>query len=176
LSRAVFVHRAPLFFVKEDAIFIFLLDEADNPAPHAPRVAVPKLGLWEIETAGDGADLIIGDANGTGKSATTAPAAQALKVKTIYVPEIISHEIADPARLRLTLFLERQSREKARDIQYSHANRMHPLSYIIYHILPTIKRTIEFLPFVLSIKDFYCNSTSNSCTKTELEGNLLGCA
>ena len=92
LTRAVGVHRAPLLFIKENAVLILLLDEADNPAPHAPRVAVPKLGLREIETAGDGADLIIGDTNDAGKAATTAPAAQALKVKTIYVPEIIPHE------------------------------------------------------------------------------------
>jgi hypothetical protein len=99
LSGAINVHRAPLFFVKEDAVLVLLLDEADNPAPHAPRVAVPKLGLREIETAGDGADLIIGDTNGAGKAATTAPAAQAPKAQTFFVPEIVTHEMTDTAQL-----------------------------------------------------------------------------
>jgi hypothetical protein len=79
LSRPVFVHRAPLFFVEEDAILILLLDEADNPAPHATRVAVPKLDLRKIEASSEGAYLIICDTNGAGKSAATASAAQAPK-------------------------------------------------------------------------------------------------
>ncbi len=94
LSRAVAVHGAPLGFVKKNAVLVLLLDEADNPVPHAPRIAVPKLGLREMETAGDGADLIIGDTNGAGKAATAAPAAQAPKAKPVFVPEIITHEMA----------------------------------------------------------------------------------
>ncbi len=126
LSRPVFVHRAPLVFVKENAVLVLLLNEAYNPAPHAACVAVPKLDLREIEASSKGAYLIICDTNGAGKSAATSTAAQAPKAQTVFVPEIITHEITDPARLRLTLLLERQPREKARDIQYSHANRMHP--------------------------------------------------
>jgi len=79
LSRPVFVHRAPLFFVKEDAILILLLNEADDPAPHAACVAVPKRGLREIEASSKGAYLIICDTNGAGKSAATSTAAQAPK-------------------------------------------------------------------------------------------------
>jgi hypothetical protein len=79
LSRSVFVHRAPLFFVEEDAILILFLDEAYNPAPHATRVAVPKLDLREIEVSSKGAYLIICDTNGAGKSAATSTAAQAPK-------------------------------------------------------------------------------------------------
>jgi len=99
LSRPVFVHRAPLFFIKEDAIFILLFDEADDAASHAPRVAVPKLGLRELETSSEDADLISGDTNSAGKTATTAPAAQAFKAKTLFVPEVVSHEMAQPVRV-----------------------------------------------------------------------------
>jgi hypothetical protein len=79
LSRPVLVHRAPLFFVKEDAILILLLNQADNPTPHAACVAVPKRGLREIEAPSKGTDLMICDTNGAGKSAATSTAAQAAK-------------------------------------------------------------------------------------------------
>lgn len=99
MSRAIGVHGAPLVFVKENAVLVLLLGEADNPAPHAPRVAVPKLGLREIETACDGADLIIGDTNGAGKSAAASAAAQAPKAQTFFVPEIVTHEMIDTVQL-----------------------------------------------------------------------------
>jgi hypothetical protein len=97
LSRAVRVHRAPLVFVKKDAILVLLLDEADDPAPHLARIVVSKLGLGEVKMMGDGADLIIGDANSAGEAATTAPAAQAFKAQTVFVPEVIIHEMTHAA-------------------------------------------------------------------------------
>jgi hypothetical protein len=114
LSRTVGVHRAPLFLLKEYTILILLLDEAYNPTPHATRVAVTKRGLREIEAPSKGTDFMICDANGAGKATTTAPTALAPKTQPFFVPEVVTHEIAHPARLRLTLFLERQPLDKAR--------------------------------------------------------------
>ncbi len=99
MSRAVAVHGAPLIFVKKNAVLVLLLDEADNPAPHAPRVAVSKRGLREIETASEGAYFIIGDANSSGKSAAASAAAQAPKAQTFFVPEIVTHEMIDTVQL-----------------------------------------------------------------------------
>ena len=99
LTRAAGVHGAPLFFVKEDAILVLLLDEAEDPVPHATRVAVPKLGLGEIETTSEGTNLIICDTNSAGKSATTAATAQAFKAQSLFVPEIVTHEMTHTAQL-----------------------------------------------------------------------------
>jgi hypothetical protein len=99
LSRAVCVHRAPLLFVKEDAILVLLLDEADDPASHATRVALPKLGLRERETTSQRRNLFIADAHGAGKSATAATAPQTLKAQTVFVPEIIHHKMTYPAHI-----------------------------------------------------------------------------
>jgi hypothetical protein len=99
LSGAIGVHHAPLFFVKEDAVLVLLLDEADHHAAHGTRVVLPKLGLGEPETLSQPRNLFIADANGAGESATTPPAPQTLKAQTALVPEIISHETQHPAHL-----------------------------------------------------------------------------
>jgi hypothetical protein len=99
LSRAVGVHGAPLLFVKEDAILILLLDEADDPACHAARVAVPKLGLRESETTSQCRNFFIADANGAGKSAAASAAAQASKAQALFVPKIVTHEMVQQTHM-----------------------------------------------------------------------------
>lgn len=93
MSRTVFVNGAPTLLVKEDAVLVFLFDEADRPTPHDARVIFAELGLREIETVSKNNDLLIADAHGTGESGAAASAPQAFESESVFIPEIITHKM-----------------------------------------------------------------------------------
>jgi len=93
LARPVSVHRAPALVVKKDTVTVFLFDEADILPSQGARVVLPKLGLGETQTSSQHRNLLIGDANRTGRSSAAVPAPQALEAESVFVPELTTHEM-----------------------------------------------------------------------------------
>jgi len=77
--------------VKENAVFVRLLHETDMSASQAARVDRPEFGLREIETLRERCNLLIRDANRTGKTAAAVPALRALEAESVFVPGLATH-------------------------------------------------------------------------------------
>ena len=93
LAGTVGVYCAPDCCVKEDAVLVLFLDKTNCLPADDARKAFPKLCLRKIETLSQRCHLLTADEHRAGKSTAATPAPQARKTQTVFIPEIVHHEI-----------------------------------------------------------------------------------